>query len=128
MRAGSKFRFPVELVVTPVDNNVGYFMLKKPFRYISESGITYTAPEGFLTNFGSIPKAIQGYFPPYGKYGKATVIHDFLYSVDCDRFISRKQADFIFLEAMKHLGVSIWKRTLMYSAVRMFGGSHFQKL
>ena len=82
-----------------------------------------TVPVGFITNFVSIPRPLWAILPPTGKYGKAAVIHDYLYAIHCinGRHISRKEADLIFLEAMKVLGVPAWKRRAMYRAVRIFG-------
>jgi hypothetical protein len=57
-------------------------------------------------------------FPPWGKYGNAAVVHDFLYWVQ-DR--SRFKADKIFLEAMGVLGVSLWEKYSMFLTVRLFG-------
>lgn len=75
-------------------------------------------PSGFITDFASIPKlfwSIIGH--PAGKYGKAAVLHDYLYRYGIG---TRKKADNIFLEAMKVLKVSLWKRTIMYLTVRLF--------
>jgi hypothetical protein len=85
-------------------------------------------PVGFLTDFASIPKfgwSLIGH--PAGEYGKAAVIHDWLYSENAgeqgDDFKprTRKRSDQLFLEGMVVLGVAWWKRTLMYSAVRCCG-------
>jgi len=45
------------------------------------------------------------------------VVHDWLYYNKHDR----KEADKIFLEAMKSEGVPAWRRLPIYSAVRAFG-------
>lgn len=76
-------------------------------------------PKGFITDFASIPRAfwtIIGH--PTGKYGKAAVIHDHLYHTQT---VTRGRADRIFLEAMKVLKVSWWRRRMMWLAVRSFG-------
>lgn len=36
-------------------------------------------PAGFVTDFASIPRAFWVVLPPTGKYGKAAVVHDYLY-------------------------------------------------
>lgn len=92
-----------------------------------DSGESVSVPAGTVTDFASIPRPLWNILPPWGKYGKAAVIHDFMYSqhqitsngkqVD----IERKQADDIFLEAMKVLGVGTVTRYVMYYAVRVFG-------
>jgi len=77
-----------------------------------------TVPAGFITDFASVPRLFWSILPPDGRYTGSAIIHDFLYAVQ-DR--SRKEADSIFLEAMKALGVPWWKRRTMWLAVR-FGG------
>ncbi len=81
-------------------------------------------PVGFETDFASIPRGLWNLFPPTGSYGKAAVIHDFLYRM---WGTSRKDADKIFLEAMEVLGVGYLTRHALYRAVRVFGGSAYAK-
>jgi hypothetical protein len=57
--------------------------------------------------------------PRWGKYGKAAIVHDFLY---WDQGRTRKESDDIFREAMGVLGVAGWRKYLMYWTVRLFGG------
>lgn len=90
-----------------------------------------TVAAGFETDFASIPRMFWRVFPPSGRYMRASVVHDYLYKNrigevpgDPDtRTIARRQADRIFLEGMKALGVSGFKRGLIFRAVRTFGAS-----
>lgn len=75
-------------------------------------------PTGFMTDFASVPRIFWAIIPPDGKYTAAAIVHDFLYSTQ-ER--GRKETDKIFINAMKSLGVSWWKRNIMYRAVRLFG-------
>lgn len=76
-------------------------------------------PSGFVTDFASVPRPIWNILPPTGRYGKAAVIHDWLYRcTDVDR----ATCDRVFLEAMETLGVSWFTRRTMWLAVRAFGG------
>ena len=83
-------------------------------------------PAGFVTDFASVPRIFWRLIGPptgYGRdaaYGKAAVIHDFLYFTPGTR--SRQDCDDVFLEAMTDLGVSKARRTLMHLAVRVGGG------
>jgi len=77
-----------------------------------------TVPKGFVTDFASVPSLFWIIVPPDGEYTAAAVVHDFLYCLQ-DR--TRNEADNIFLEIMRELGVSAWKREVMWLAVRMFG-------
>jgi len=109
-----------ELYVRPLPDGK-LWEVTEGFRYetvIDNLECIITVPKGFLTDFGSIPRAFWMVLPPWGRYGKACVVHDWLYSA---KVCSRGEADRVFLEAMKELGVSHRTRTIIYSAVRMFG-------
>lgn len=107
----------------------------------AESVEVITVPAGFVTDFASIPRGLWNIFPPLGPWSRAAIIHDFLYATKGTgrwapegqaptRWISapwdykRDQADGIFREAMGVLEPPVpgWRRTLMYQAVRAFGG------
>jgi len=75
-------------------------------------------PKGFITDFASIPRPFWIIFPPDGEYTAAAVVHDFLYN---SQSRTRKQSDEIFLEAMQVLKVNLFKRLIIYRAVRTFG-------
>lgn len=87
------------------------------------AGETVTVPEGFVTNMASIPRIFWNILPPTGKYAKAAILHDWLYT---DRKKPRAECDRILLDGMKSLDVEAWKRYLMYGAVRLFGKSHYK--
>ena len=76
-------------------------------------------PEGYLTDLASIPPVARWMIPKLGKHCQAAVVHDFIYQ---HHTYDRKKCDKIFLEAMKVLDVPLWKRRVMYRAVRLFGG------
>lgn len=77
---------------------------------------TIVVPEGFKTDFASIPRVFRWLHPVNGAHREAAVVHDYL--VRRDDF-NRKVADKIFLEAMKVSGVKWWRRRQMYFAVRL---------
>ena len=83
-------------------------------------------PKGFVTDYASIPKLLRAIILPYGKHSGASVVHDWLYSSNCNLDISRERADKIFLEILKEEKVNFLLRTLMYTAVRKFGRSRFR--
>lgn len=91
-------------------------------------------PQGFRTDFASVPRIVQPLIPVNGRHRLPAVLHDYLYSqagkVSNDRggFVtySRKDADKVFAEAMKKENVTAWKRWSMYRAVRLFGGRHLK--
>jgi hypothetical protein len=99
-----------------------HWLLIEGFSYHTEiMGIgNIYVPAGFLTDFASIPRGLWNLFPPTGKYGKAAVIHDYLYRwTDVDR----KTCDDIFMEGMEVLEVNWFSRRIIYRAVRLFGGA-----
>ena len=82
--------------------------------------------KGFVTDYASIPKLLRAIVLPYGKHSGASVVHDWLYSSNCNLDISREKADKIFLEILKEEKVNFLLRTLMYIAVKKFGRSRFR--
>ena len=126
--------FLTPLRVEPVDDNERRWRVLEPFEYVATVGTTswtITVPVGFITDFASIPRALWSILPPTGRYGKAAVIHDFLY-IQANATIPgtttvllKAMADKIFLDAMTELGVPAWQRYPMYEGVRLFGRGNF---
>ena len=113
--------FTSPLVVSPVPGGKRWKLVFS-FTYrvgSKDSDDKIVVRNGFVTDFASVPRLLWWLLPPWGTYGKAAVIHDYMYQT---RTRTRKQADDIFLEAMEVLSVAKWKRALMYRAVRVFGG------
>lgn len=112
--------FTTDLKLQPLDDGKT-FKLLEPFRYrigSVDSENIITIPEGFLTDFASVPQIFWNILPPWGKYGKAAVLHDFLYKTG---MFDRARCDEIFLEAMEALDVSWIKRRAIYTGVRVGG-------
>lgn len=124
-------KFTSPLTVTKLRKKL--WVVKESFQFYSgekEDGKVIVVPEGFVTDFASIPRLFWIILTPDGQYTQAAVLHDYLYSVrgkvknpGSDEIIvfSRKDCDDIFLEGMQVLGVPFWKRSVMHRAVRMFG-------
>jgi hypothetical protein len=92
--------------------------LAAPLIYLSDRIGVVHVPEGFVTDFASIPRALHRLLPKNGEYDAPALVHDWLYATaPCDR----ATADDVFLEAMESLNVPWWKRASMYRAVRLFG-------
>ena len=85
----------------------------------ASGGISIRVPAGYVTDFASVPRYFWRVFPPTGRYNRAAIVHDYLYtsSTVCSRFL----ADSLFRELMYHLEVPMWRRVLMYYAVRLGG-------
>lgn len=123
--------FTKPLQVEAVEEN--RWKLLEEFDYFigTEDSDEYVAvPVGYVTDFATIPQIFWSIIPPWGKYGKASVIHDFLCT---DGFyfrkvggtviqvpVTRKEADDIFLEAMTVLQVDEVTKAAIYAAVRAY--------
>lgn len=88
------------------------------------SGAVMEVAAGYTTDFASIPSLVRAIFPPFGRHAKAAVLHDWLYLLGEPG--RRAFADRIFLDAMRDLQVGLWRRGLMYWAVRVGGGRGYE--
>lgn len=116
--------FNAPLLITPAGG--GKYATCKSFSFdvgFKGSGLTVTVPQGYLTDLASIPRPFWWLLQPFDpQYAAAAVLHDFLLSwqsIDGDPF-DHATADAIFYEAMRILGVPLWKAVLMYLAVRLW--------
>ncbi len=117
--------FTKPLTVTKISSR--RWRVARSFKYYvgyEKSKEVISIPAGFETDFASVPRLFWSIIPPDGRHTQAAVLHDYLYH---KHIYSRKKSDKIFLEAMKVLRVSWWRRHVMYRAVRMFGGKAWRK-
>lgn len=101
----------------------GYRLLAPLTYYSAVLDHLITVPDGFVTDFASIPAPGRILISGHGHDRWAAVVHDYLYSIRHDR----KQADDVFLEALELMGVNLIKRRLMYRAVRTGGWFFYVK-
>jgi hypothetical protein len=98
---------------------------------------TFTVPEGFRTDFATVPRFLHWLVLPYGAYTRAAVLHDYLLDIVADERarvewrangrgpgafrppLTSRDADGIFRRAMRDLGVPWSKRWVMWAAVRL---------
>jgi Protein of unknown function (DUF1353) len=79
----------------------------------------FTVPIEQKTDFASVPRIFVWFLPRYGRYTKAAILHDYLWSVEVPAGrISRVDADGLFRQAMRELGVPFLRRWIMWAAVR----------
>ena len=117
--------FTDKLVVTKISKRM--WEVARAFEYhvgSEESAEIVSVPQGFQTDFASVPRIFWIIIPPDGEYTQAAVVHDYLYHT---KKYDREICDKIFIEAMGVLGVSLWKRKIMHRAVRMFGWIPWKK-
>lgn len=125
----SKFTTPLKLEMH--DDGLNW-TLTEEFEYYrtDDPSSKIIVPAGFVTDFASIPRAFRHILPVTGTkrnpYGKAAVLHDYIYDKNCLYTYTRKEADDIFLEAMKAVKVSRFVRSLLYYCVRWFGAKHYR--
>jgi len=80
----------------------------------------FEVPVHERTDFASVPRVFVWFIPRYGRYTKAAILHDYLCgtAVPAGR-VSRIDADGIFRQAMRELGVPFLRRWIMWAAVRL---------
>jgi hypothetical protein len=97
-----------------------HWIVRQPLTYrIGVSAHQVVVPVGFVTDFASIPQALQSIIRQNGSYILPAVVHDYLY---WNQSCTRAQADQIFLLAMIENGVSSVHQTALHQAVKIAGG------
>lgn len=109
--------FMTTLAVEMLDDQT--WKLAHPLVYQSDIAGLITVPDGFVTDFASVPRIPIAYTLAGDTAHAAAVVHDYLYG---NPSVKRRVADAVFKEAMAVSGVPWWRRQLMWSAVRVFGG------
>ena len=119
-------RFTEILNVSPLPDGKNWVIMKDFGYYVGEedSGNRIDVPIGFITDFASVPRVLWWFIPKWGKYGNATVIHDYLY---WDQHCCRKKADNIFRDGMVVLQVQNIRIFFLYWAVKLFGCMAWRK-
>lgn len=111
------------------------YAVARELAFRTDDGQAVTVFASYRTDLASIPRALWPLLPPDGPWALAAVFHDAGYSTlgsyayrgrlgrSLWRPYSRAEVDGILLQAMTALGVPGWKRFLIWSAVRLFGGA-----
>ena len=113
-----------KLILEPISN--GKAVLLEDYVY-DINGYLIRVPKSFITDGASVPKSLQWLYNPFGKYIKAAVIHDYLYSTYNNTGINRTLADKIFRHIMQETGVDNRTVRRFYTAVRCFGETSWKK-
>lgn len=96
------------------------WIVRQPLVYtIGVSSDRVVVPVGFVTDFASIPPALQSIIQANGPYILPAVVHDYLY---WKQTCTRAQADRILLLGMIENGVREFHRTAIHDAVAIAGG------
>lgn len=119
-------RFTEDVTVTNrLSGRVHRWKLEEPVSYRvvdADDSEVVTVPPGFHTDFASIPRPFWFWIAPWGRHGRAAIVHDFLYQLgavtDPDtrtlRRPSKREADRIFRQAMAVLDRVILGRSAFW--------------
>lgn len=112
-----KYKYP--------DTKKDRWVLYKPVNIILSNGEEITIPEGFVSDFASIPQFLWSILPPVGNSNIATLVHDFLYDTKYknDRLFADKEMFFW----MRKYNNSLLKTCLYFWGVRLFGKGWWNK-
>ncbi len=104
------------VAVEPIDAT--RWILTEPLRYVGERE-EFIVPEGFVTDFATIPRIAVWLIPRFGAYTKAAILHDWLLTERLPAgLITSVDVDNLFRRALRELRVPPWRRTLMWTGVR----------
>lgn len=121
--------FTTKLVVSRHGSDKNYqYMLEHDLVYEDkETRLTIIARAGFMTDLATIPRAFKPIIDnDEYEIAAPAVLHDHLYSSPPKHiWFNRKIADQILYRAMINMGSSKWKAYLVYNAVRLFAGKHY---
>ena len=115
---------PAQQPIEPVDFRPFFdgmhWIVRQPLVYrIGISQDSVTVPVGFVTDFASIPQALQAIIRANGPYILPAVVHDYLY---WKQSCTREQSDRILLLGMIENQVREVHRVAIHDAVRIAGG------
>jgi Protein of unknown function (DUF1353) len=87
-----------------------------------------TAPPGFKTDFASVPRPFWFWIAPWGRHGRAAIVHDFLYQLGSVtdpaagtlRRPKKGEADRIFRQAMADLDKVILSKSKLWQPLVPF--------
>jgi hypothetical protein len=122
--AASSLDAAAQQPIPPVDfrpfSDGMHWIVREPLTYtIGISSDSITVPVGFVTDFASIPQALQSIIRANGPYILPAVVHDYLY---WKQTCTRQQADQILLLGMIENQVREIHRSAIHGAVSVAGG------
>ena len=114
---------PAETVRVFADGKDNF--LVEPLSYrVMDSNYVITVPAGFVTDYASVPESLHSFLGPRGRYGRAAILHDYLY---WDQSCTRTQADRLLWLAMVESKVSTLQSNVIFWAVDNFGESSWKQ-
>lgn len=110
------------MAAPPLIYDEGVDLWRTTARYEKNLGcMTMVVPRGFILDLASIPRFLWPLMAPFELGCEAALVHDALYRHAGYGFLTRVEADRVFLQMMGECGVPWWRRYPAYLAVRVFG-------
>ena len=106
-------------IVEVIDDNLNILRSDFIVKYYDQ---TIIVPEGFTTDFASVPRIPIAFTLFAQRAKKSAVLHDYLYET---RKFPRLECDKAFLCAMEAEGLGWFTRHAMYQGVRLGGGAYY---
>jgi hypothetical protein len=103
------------------------WVIDSPLIYVSDILGKIEVPQGFETDFASVPRVPIAYMAFGDRAHREAVIHDYLYRTDSTPQATYDQANSVFLEAMEVRGKPWWVRKMMYWGVCCGGFTSYHK-
>jgi hypothetical protein len=103
------------------------WILDKSLIYQSDIVGRIEVPEGFETDFASVPRVPIFYWLFGDRAHREAALHDYLYRIDSIPCVEREDADEVFFEAMDLRQKPFYVRYPMWWGVRLGGGSSYHK-
>ncbi len=125
----NKDRFPLPLCVRELADGTKYhFQTESDFIFLDPSspivlassgiGPAWIVPQGFKTDFASVPGILRGLLDSDNVVAPGALVHDWLYS---SALVDRSRADDVFRAALLANGLSPWRARLYWLGVRAGG-------
>jgi hypothetical protein len=114
---GDVLGFPDGPEVDVRELDARFWSLLREFKYYAKSE-SFDVPQGQRTDFASVQRLFVWFIPTYGRYTKAAILHDHLCDLARRGKFHRRDADGLFRQAMRTLGVPLLRRWIMWAAVR----------
>lgn len=112
-----KTAFNVEIFWDGEAKKIRYRLLQTYLMHI-EPIVNLAIPEGYVTDFATVPRIFWSIVPPIGRHNPAALVHDYMYD---NKLGTRLLADNIFLKIMLAYRVPKITAYVMYYAVRIGG-------
>jgi len=93
------------------------FILSEAFTFLQPGQEPIVVPQGFITDFNSVPRGLWNWFPPW-EYLEAGIVHDYLYWLGKN---TRQEADEVHRLIVGLKGANILKRRVIYLGLRVGG-------